>query len=134
MAEMIDANLAFKALCGGFKRAGHNAGIADKNIEAVMLAQKIIGEFFHRAQIAQIHSANMGAVNNAVQSGLRCFGAARRYMHMRPRLDQSAGGFQANAGIAAGYQNIFAVQINTAQNLIGFRARAQPCFNRLLVL
>ena len=93
-----------------------------------MLAQKIIGEFFHRAQIAQIHSANMGAVNNAFQAV--CAVSGQRAGTCTYALTQ-ARVVSADAGIAAGHQSIFATR-QCRSKPSGSGARPVG-FNRVLV-
>ena len=83
MAEVIDTDLAFKALRRRLKRAGHNAGVADENIEPVVLA-KNHRQIFPPTQIAQIHGTN-GRHQNAVQA-VCAVSARRASTHIRTAL------------------------------------------------
>ncbi len=58
IAEVVDAELHLEALRGVAQRYGHQAGIVDQDVQAVVIVQELVGRSFHRVEVAQIHFEN----------------------------------------------------------------------------
>ena len=106
VAEMVGAELAFPALADAGEGRGHDAGIVDQDVQAAAGFEIMVGEAAHAGEVAEVHGGDLDFAGDAGQrfGGGVC--PARRNRDARAGAGEGANGFEADAGIAAGDDDV----------------------------
>ena len=133
MAHMVDPELAFPAGSDPVQRAGHDAGIVDQQVERIDTIIDRGGKGADRIEIGEIHFGRGHVAFDRRQIFLRLGRIAHRHDHRGPGIGQRPGGFQPDAGIAAGDDRGPAGQVDAGEDFVRFALGVKARAERFLV-